>query len=369
MVDISIGSYDIDEARILQAEYFTVAQKHPYLRHFKWATESDTFVDLPEGTRVFHNHWQRQAMYSVDGLGEVMLNLTNDGSFNLYVAADNENAANVYYIEQLIKYPELKLQEGNRVPVSFWALGSHGPQQTVRGIEATSWEAIQSNYEDVIVKDMETLIKLTTSPANGKMLLWGGPPGTGKTWAIRSLIWEWRNWCKFHYITDPETFFGDRSSYMINVLLDEEDDAPVLPAEEEVRASAPEKWRVLLLEDTGELLTKNAKDRVGQGLSRLLNVVDGLIGQGLNVMVMITTNEELHSLHEAVQRPGRCGNLMKFSNLSTKKANDWLKEQGSELSVATPHSLAKLYALVGGEEVENDATFEAEKPRVGFQYL
>ena len=48
-------------------------------------------------------------------------------------------------------------------------------------------------------------------------------------------------------------------------------------------------WRLLVLEDTGELLTPDAKTVIGQGLSRFLNVVDGLIGQGLRVLVLVTT--------------------------------------------------------------------------------
>jgi len=37
----------------------------------------------------------------------------------------------------------------------------------------------------------------------GRLLLWTGPPGTGKTYALRTLAWEWRRWCSFHYVTDP----------------------------------------------------------------------------------------------------------------------------------------------------------------------
>ena len=54
-------------------------------------------------------------------------------------------------------------------------------------------------------------------------------------------------------------------------------------------------WRLLVLEDTGELLSADARDRAGQGLSRFLNVVDGLIGQGLRVLVLVTTNERSES--------------------------------------------------------------------------
>ena len=42
----------------------------------------------------------------------------------------------------------------------------------------------------------------------------------------------------------------------------------------------------------------------GQGLSRLLNVSDGLLGEGLRAVVLVTTNEPLRRLHPAVVRPG-----------------------------------------------------------------
>jgi hypothetical protein len=50
----------------------------------------------------------------------------------------------------------------------------------------------------------------------------------------------------------------------------------------------------------------DAKEQAGQGLSRFLNVVDSIIGQGLRVLILVTTNEPLRRLHPAVSRPGRC---------------------------------------------------------------
>lgn len=45
------------------------------------------------------------------------------------------------------------------------------------------------------------------------------------------------------------------------------------------------RWRLLVLEDCGEFLRADAKQEMGQGLSRLLNLTDGLLGQGLNLLV------------------------------------------------------------------------------------
>jgi SpoVK/Ycf46/Vps4 family AAA+-type ATPase len=145
-------------------------------------------------------------------------------------------------------------------------------------------------------------------------------------------------------VTDPETFFGSSPKYMLDVLLDEEDDE--------------DEWRLLVLEDTGELLAADAKERTGQGLSRLLNVVDGLIGQGLRVVVLVTTNEPLGALHEAVSRPGRCAAQIEFAPFTLDEAREWLERNGGD---AEPRAgtLASLYARAAGLEVR-------ERRPVGF---
>jgi hypothetical protein len=135
-----------------------------------------------------------------------------------------------------------------------------------------------------------------------------------------------------HYVTDPEAFFGTSPRYMLDLLLDEEDD---------------ELWRLLVLEDTGELLAADAKLRTGQGLSRLLNVVDGLIGQGLRVLVLVTTNDKAGSLNPAVARPGRCAAVIEFTELDDSEATEWLARNDVD-SPAGASTLAELYALAAG---------------------
>ncbi|MGH3015892.1 MAG: DUF5925 domain-containing protein, partial [Gaiellaceae bacterium] len=111
--------------------------------------------------------------------------------------------------------------------------------------------------------------------------------------------------------------------------------------------SAP-SWRLLILEDTGELLSADARIQAGQGLSRFLNVVDGLIGQGLRILVLVTTNEEIGRLHPAVARPGRCAAKILFTPIPPEQANAWLAERDHDATVSTPLTLAALYAIVEG---------------------
>ena len=103
-----------------------------------------------------------------------------------------------------------------------------------------------------------------------------------------------------------------------------------------------------MLEDAGELLAADARAIAGQGLSRLLNLTDGLLGEGLRVVVLVTTNEPLRRLHPAVVRPGRTWAEVEFGELSIEEANAWLEAHVSTSRVDGTTSLAELFAIVRG---------------------
>jgi hypothetical protein len=84
------------------------------------------------------------------------------------------------------------------------------------------------------------------------------------------------------------------------------------------------RWRLLVLEDTGELLAADAKEQMGRGLSRLRNLVDGIVGQRVRVLVLVTTNEPLRRLHPAVARPGRRAAKAEFEAFTPEEAAAWL---------------------------------------------
>ena len=66
-------------------------------------------------------------------------------------------------------------------------------------------------------------------------------------------------------------FIGAGTSYLMDVLT----------AGSRGRAGTTPDWKLLVLEDAGELLAADAHVRTGQALSRLLNVTDGLVGQAM----------------------------------------------------------------------------------------
>jgi hypothetical protein len=224
--------------------------------------------------------------------------------------------------------------------VEFWALGGRGPESWQRKLSTVPWQSIRDSYAPAAAAAMDDLMALGDRAA-GKLVLWHGEPGCGKTHALRALMARYSEEATFHYVTDPERFFGDRGDYLLHVVLEGQND---------------QRWKFLLLEDAGELLALDARERVGQGLSRLLNLSDGLVGQGLRLVILITTNEDVHKMHGAVIRPGRCLANVCFERLDREASLLWLKQRGIDEPdlVRGPMTLAELYAVAGGHEPSVD---------------
>ena len=109
-----------------------------------------------------------------------------------------------------------------------------------------------------------------------------------------------------------------------------------------------DRWRLIVLEDAGELLTADARALAGQGLSQLLNLTDGLLGAGMRASVIVTTNEPVGRLHPAVARPGRAWAKVEFTALSEEEANAWLPARGCDGRVDRATTIAALYAIEAG---------------------
>ena len=320
-----------------------VIHGHDYVRTVRWETRAPDIAEPSGWKRVLVQRDQRASYGFFVASGCLVYISLSGGLLRADVVGEPDAVDEICEVLRGA-YPEVK-PKGEQITYTFWYRASYGGANRKRTLAVTGWDEIAANYAPETGAALAELMATETPQAGGGLLLWHGEPGTGKTHALRALSWAWREWCDFNYIIDPERFFAD-TEYMLDVLLDEDGDEG--------------RWRMLILEDTGELVVADARQEAGQGLARLLNIADGLIGQGLRVQFLVTTNEVLGALHPAVLRPGRCSGQIEFKALPYPQAAAWAAQHGFTLAERRAYPLAELFARRDGKEIA------PERPRLGF---
>jgi hypothetical protein len=242
----------------------------------------------------------------------------------------------------------------NRVGFRVWHR-AQGAQWTTKSVHVPAWEDVERNYAQSSRSELDQLMRLgplDEDRTSGRLIVWHGAPGTGKTTAIRALARSWSSWCAPELLMDPEIAFED-PSYLSEIIAhsdgayEEDNGAP--------------RWRLLIAEDADRYVRADTQSRDNGGLDRLLNVADGILGQGTRLLILLTTNSELETLHPALVRPGRCLAVTDFHRFSATEAGEWLAGSG-----ATPvggETLAELYALRGDLERVGSLPEPVESPR------
>ena len=189
---------------------------------------------------------------------QVLLYLTvGYGEANAWVAGADLRALDHEMARLRAWLPECAPEDTRQVAIRFWAWAGARATSYRRRLDIYQWETIRDNYVGDTQAALDHVMQEFRPDGSSQLLLWDGPPGTGKTSALRALIWQWRAWCAAEYIVDPDVLFGAQPSYLVSVLLHDHDDGGSSDESE-----APQHlWRLLILEDSGEFLTMDAKAR------------------------------------------------------------------------------------------------------------
>jgi hypothetical protein len=189
-----------------------------------------------------------------------------------------------------------------------------------------------SKVHDVIVK------KLNENNGKGIILL-HGDPGTGKTSYIKHLT---------TLIKDKDILFIPPS---MAEMLSEPTIIPFL---------MDHKNSVLIIEDAERVISDREGNGSPAGVSNILNLTDGILGDCLSIQIVATFNMKREKIDQALLRKGRLIAEHKFSKLDVDDTNKLLKHLKKDHEVSEGMTLADIYNI----DVE---LFKAtNKSKIGF---
>lgn len=263
----------------------------------KGALPEDALPERAQVLRTIDGDYLRHVLAEVDGV-LLMLRIWKSDA-EVWTSGPDADQARKIADEVVRRVP--CVEDAARVPV-FFSDAHTGTRKL--DLLTRPWSDVRDLYPASVAAALDELVQhKAVVDESRRVILWHGAPGTGKTTAVRALLQAWRGWADGMVVSDPEDLLKD-GRYLRRLLLDAGDDEA--------------RWQLIILEDAESLLRKDGASSAA--MAKLLNLADGLLGQGLRCLFLLTTNEPLTAIHPALVRPGRCLAQIEFGPLSATHA-------------------------------------------------
>jgi len=199
---------------------------------------------------------------------------------------------------------------------------------------------LKLNYGESFVKVNDAIVK-KLNENNGKgIILLHGDPGTGKTSYIKYLT---------TLIKEKDILFIPPS---MAEMLSEPSIIPFL---------MDHKNSILIIEDAERVISDREGNGSPAGVSNILNLTDGILGDCLSIQIVATFNMKREKIDQALLRKGRLIAEHKFEKLTVEESNKLLKHIKKDHKVSEGLTLADIYNI----DVEVHRPTK-EKSKLGF---
>ena len=183
---------------------------------------------------------------------------------------------------------------------------------------------LELNYGSDFTKIHNVIVDRLNSNNDKGIILLHGDPGTGKTSYIKHLT---------TLVKDKDILFIPPS---MAEMLSEPTIIPFL---------MDHKNSILIIEDAERVISDREGNGSPAGVSNILNLTDGILGDCLNIQVIATFNMKREKIDQALLRKGRLIAEHKFEKLSVDDTNKLLTHLNKNQQVEEGMVLADIYNI------------------------
>ena len=183
---------------------------------------------------------------------------------------------------------------------------------------------LKLNYGEKFLKIHDVIIQRLNKPNDKGIILFHGDPGTGKTSYIKYLT---------RLINDKEILF------IPPAMAESLSEPSIIPFLMEHKNS------ILIVEDAERVIADREGNGSSVGVSNILNLTDGILGDCLGIQIIATFNMKREKIDQALLRKGRLIVEHKFEKLNVDETNNLLNYLGNEKRVDKGMCLADIYNI------------------------
>lgn len=253
---------------------------------------------------------------------------------DIYYNVKNGKINNQINLEELKKFERVKKKANIELVKSD--MGHLDTEEYDLPVEPMDLEL---NYGKDFLKVHNSILERLNKDNDKGIILLHGDPGTGKTSYIK-------------YLT---TLVGDKKILFIPPSM-----AEMLSEPSIIPFLMDHKNSILIIEDAERVIADREGNGSPAGVSNILNLTDGILGDCLSIQIIATFNMKKEKIDQALLRKGRLIAEHKFENLSVDDTNKLFKHIEKDVTATVPMSLADIY------NVDVEVFRASNKSKIGF---